>query len=200
MVHLSVHARGSNPSCLLIPWLISLLLLFVESEVNVLVAQLCLTLCDPMDCSPSGSSIHGIFQARILEWVVISFSRGSSQPRDWTQVSCIASRFFTVWATGNLLCNMRKPLSGYWDWQGGHWEEAEPELDVEGSLTWCQKNLSRGIGKRGHKQKQTVGNEVFQGAQPSQQTGQRKMEHPHKKLRKTSPKGNWKKMIGRCKE
>ena len=51
------------------------------------VAQSCLTLCDPMDCSPSGSSVHGILQARILEWVAISFSRGSFQPRDWTWVS-----------------------------------------------------------------------------------------------------------------
>ena len=48
----------------------------------VLVAQLCLTLCDPVDCIPPGSSIHGILQARILEWVSISFSRGSSRPRD----------------------------------------------------------------------------------------------------------------------
>ena len=54
--------------------------------------------CDPMDCSPPGSSVHGILQARILEWVAISFSRWSSWPRDWTQVSCIAGRFFTVWA------------------------------------------------------------------------------------------------------
>ena len=66
-------------------------------KVKVLVAQLCLTLCDPMDYSPPGPSVHGILQARILEWVVIPFSRGSSQPRDLTQVSCIASRFFTVW-------------------------------------------------------------------------------------------------------
>ena len=51
------------------------------------VAQLCLTLCDPMDCSPPGFSIHGIFQAWVLEWVATSFSRGSSLPRDWTQVS-----------------------------------------------------------------------------------------------------------------
>ena len=47
----------------------------------------CPTLCDPMDCSPPGSSVHGIFQARILEWVAISFSRVSSQPRDQTRVS-----------------------------------------------------------------------------------------------------------------
>ena len=51
-----------------------------ESEVT----QSCPTLCDPMDCSLPGSSIHGILQARVLEWVTISFSRGSSRPRDWT--------------------------------------------------------------------------------------------------------------------
>ena len=66
------------------------------------VAQSCPTLCDPMDCSPPGSSIHGIFRARVLEWVAISFSRGSSRPRDWTQVSCIAGIHFTVWATLTL--------------------------------------------------------------------------------------------------
>ena len=54
----------------------------------VLVAQLCQTLCDPMDCSLLGPSVHGISQARIMEWVAISFSRGSFQPRDPTQVSC----------------------------------------------------------------------------------------------------------------
>ena len=52
-----------------------------------------------MDCSPLGSSVHGHLQARILKWVVIPFSWGSSQPRDWTQVCCIAGIFFTVWAT-----------------------------------------------------------------------------------------------------
>ena len=56
-------------------------------------------LCNPMDCSPPRSSIHGIFQARVLEWVAISFSRGSSWPRDWTRVSCTVGRCFTVWAT-----------------------------------------------------------------------------------------------------
>ena len=63
------------------------------------VAQSCLTLCDPVDCSPPGSSVHEIFQARILEWVAISFARGSSQPRDWTWVSLIAGRRFILWAT-----------------------------------------------------------------------------------------------------
>ena len=66
----------------------------------VLVAQLCLTLCDPVDCSPPGFSVHGILQARILEWIAIPFSRGFTQPGDQIQVSCIAGRFFTVWATG----------------------------------------------------------------------------------------------------
>ena len=51
------------------------------------------------DCSLPGSFVHGILQARILEWVAIPFSRGSSRPRDPTQVSCIAGRFFTIWAT-----------------------------------------------------------------------------------------------------
>ena len=61
--------------------------------------QSCPTLCGPMDCSPPVFSVHVIFQARILEWAAISFSRGSSWPRDWTQVSLIADRFFTVRAT-----------------------------------------------------------------------------------------------------
>jgi len=67
--------------------------------VCVLVAQSYPTLCDPMDRSPPGSSVHGILQARILEWTAIPFSRGSSWPRNQTQVSCTAGRFFTVWAT-----------------------------------------------------------------------------------------------------
>ena len=65
-------------------------------KVKVLVAQSCLTLCDPMDYSLPGSSVHGILRARILEKVAILFSRESSQRRDQTQVSCIAGRFFPV--------------------------------------------------------------------------------------------------------
>ena len=68
-------------------------------KVKVLVTQSCPTLCDPMDYSPPSSSVHGILQARILEWVVIPFSRGSFGPRDQTHVYCIAGRFFTNWAT-----------------------------------------------------------------------------------------------------
>ena len=68
---------------------------FNEAEkVKVKVAQSCPSLCDPMNCV-----VHGILQARILEWAAFLFSRRSCQPRDWTQVSCIAGKFFTIWAT-----------------------------------------------------------------------------------------------------
>ena len=66
-----------------------------HSDVNVQVTQSCPTLCGPVDCSLPGSSVHGILQARILEWVAASFSRGSSQLRDGTQVSHIASTLTT---------------------------------------------------------------------------------------------------------
>ena len=72
-------------------------------KVKVLVAQLCPTFCDPTDCSPPGSSVHGILQARILEWVAISFSRDSSQLKDQTWVSHTAGRFFTIWGTRDMI-------------------------------------------------------------------------------------------------
>ena len=62
----------------------------------LLVVQLCPTVCDPIDCSLPGSSVHGILQARILEWIAIPFSKASSHLRDWTWVSYIAGRFFTI--------------------------------------------------------------------------------------------------------
>ena len=71
-----------------------------------LVAQLCLTLCDPVNCSLPGSTVHGIFQARILEWIAISFCGVSSWPRDQTHgacVSCTAGEFLTCWATGEAI-------------------------------------------------------------------------------------------------
>ena len=74
-----------------------------DIQRKVLVAQSCPTLCNPTDCSPPGSSVHGILQARILEGVAISFSKGSSWTRDWTQISCTAGRFFTVWAIREAL-------------------------------------------------------------------------------------------------
>ena len=74
-----------------------------------LVAQSSLTLCHPMDFSPQGSSADGIFQARILEWVAISFPRGSFWPTGWTRLSCIAGRFF------GHLSHQGSPASCYWE-------------------------------------------------------------------------------------
>ena len=71
----------------------------ISPPLLLLVIQSCPTLCDPMDCSMPSSSVHGILQARILEWVAPSFSRGFSQPKYWPQVSWIAGGFFTVWVT-----------------------------------------------------------------------------------------------------
>ena len=68
-------------------------------KVKALVTQLCLTLCETMGCTPPGSSVHGILQARILEWTAMTSSRESFQPRDRTQVSHTTGRFFTIWAT-----------------------------------------------------------------------------------------------------
>ena len=77
------------------------------------VAKSCLTLCDPMDCSPSSSSVHGISQAGILERVAISFSRWSSWPRDWTLISCLISRQILY-----------------------HWATWEAPLTAEGDIKW----------------------------------------------------------------
>ena len=63
-----------------------------------IVPQSCLTLCNPMDYSSPGSSVHGIFQERILEWVAVSYSRGSPQPRDRTCISCVGRRIPYLWA------------------------------------------------------------------------------------------------------
>ena len=95
--------------------------------VCVLVAQLCLTLCDPINFGPPDPSVCGILQARILERVAVPFSRGSFQPRDRTWVSCIMGRFFAIWATRNsphkgLPTNLWakfvvvQPLSHVWLW------------------------------------------------------------------------------------
>ena len=70
-----------------------------NSACESAVAESCLPVCDPMDCSPPGFPVHGILQARILEWVAISYSRGSSQLRDQTWVFHITGTFFIFWAT-----------------------------------------------------------------------------------------------------
>ena len=76
--------------------------------VQCSVTQLCLTLCDTLQCSPQGSSVHGLSQARILEWVAIYSSRGSSCPRDWTSISCIEGGFFAHLAIGkNILTKFK---------------------------------------------------------------------------------------------
>ena len=81
-----------------------------ESESESEVAQSCPTLCDPIDWGLSGSSIHGIFQARVLEWIAIAFSKGSSWPRDQTRVSRIAGKHFTIWATTTLMAESEEEL------------------------------------------------------------------------------------------
>ena len=73
--------------------------LFEQSKATVCVSLSCPTLCEPMDCSSLGSTVHEILQTRTLEQVLVSFPRGSSLPQDQTQVSCVAGRFFTSWAT-----------------------------------------------------------------------------------------------------
>ena len=84
----STHSRGTSSA---------LKTTFILCTCSV--AQSCPTLCDPMDCSPQGSSVHGISQARILEWTANSYSRGSSWPRDWIQVSCTDRRVFVFFLT-----------------------------------------------------------------------------------------------------
>ena len=84
---------------------------FFIFNVCMLVAQSCLTLWDPMDCTPPGYSVHGIPQTRILAWVAIPFSIRSSWPRDQTWFSHIASRFFMVWAIRELLFLMAEYYS-----------------------------------------------------------------------------------------
>ena len=100
-------------------------------EVKVLVTQSRPTLYDPIYYGPPGSSVHGILQARILEWVVIPFSRGSSWPRGWIQVSYIAGRFFTIWAcnAGDQVWSPGRLQSmGLWhDWATNTFHVTSPE-------------------------------------------------------------------------
>ena len=99
-----------------------------QHERRVSVAQSCLTLCEPVDCNPPGSSsVHAVLQARILEWVVIPFSRGSSQTRDRTRVSCTAGGLSTAWAPS---------------WETGMWwwlyYSHVPQITVEWALCTFQ--------------------------------------------------------------
>ena len=114
-------------------------------QAKVKVKSLSPTLCDPVSCSPPGSSILGILQARILEWVAIFFSRGTSRPRNRTQVSCIAGRCFNLWATKEggpkvlLTLNRfpftcfpdRQPLLTYLDFKNSYFKNALTLADRE---------------------------------------------------------------------
>ena len=111
---------------------ISLLFSLFPSSVQSLS---CVWLCDPMDCSPPCSSVHGISQARILEWVAYSFSSRSSQPRNWTRVSCIAGGFFNNWAMN--LTNSRKKTEGTQGWTKiGEKKGLSPYLHIQILASW----------------------------------------------------------------
>ena len=91
-------------------WVLRVLCVFWMKWSEVFVLLSCLTRCNRMEYSSPGSSFHGILQARILEWVAIPFSRVSSWPRDWTQVSCIVGRLFTHWDTREAYILETNPL------------------------------------------------------------------------------------------
>ena len=126
-----------------------------------LITQWCPTLCDPMDCSPPGSSVKGILQARILKWVAISFSRGSSWPRNWTQVSCIAGRLFTDRVTGKPKVQCLKLSTQMWQffsflWRNLHMQfaggkqhgfEFTTQLESSWRWWWCCWNEQLGNPK-----------------------------------------------------
>ena len=107
-----------------------------------LAAQSCLTLCDPMDCSPQGSFVHGISQARILEWVVIFSSNGSSWPRDRTCISYTAGEFFTAEPAGEppkaSLTQVLWMRDCFTRWDLRQWQKP--------SHTYCGKGIIRKLG------------------------------------------------------
>ena len=118
---------------------------FEGMKVKVKVTQLCPTLCDPMNYT-----VHRILQARILQWVAFPFFRGSSQPRDRTQVSCIAGKFFTSWATREALEGILGEIKGgCFTWlftkkgaysQRGNrdlWAQGKSSLNVYTGEKWC---------------------------------------------------------------
>ena len=108
----------------------------IKLHLENVVAQSCPTLCYPVEHSPPGSFVHGIFQATIQEWVAIFFSSGSSPPRGWTWISCIAGRFFTNWATREafllILYCVYQPVICCWYLQGEF-------LDLCGSVYYFKK-------------------------------------------------------------
>ena len=97
------------------------------------VAQVCPTLCNPIDCSPPGSPVPGIFQARTMEWVVIAFSRGSSPAKDGTWVSCLAGRYFSCSKLLSQPCRVCKtgsssPFSRWGNWRSKRFAKGQMPL------------------------------------------------------------------------
>ena len=122
-------------------WPVMLLLLKSVGDRSfcVFVAQSCVTLFDPMNHSWPCSSNHGISQARILEWVAMPFSRGSSRPRDWTWVSCIADACFTVWTTRQAHWTAREvSVTGHYTSLIQFWRDCKACILI-GFLFWRDK-------------------------------------------------------------
>ena len=127
-----------------------------------LVTQSCPILCNPMDCSPPGSSVHGIFQARIPEWVTIPFSRRSSQPKDRTRVSPTAGRFFTIWATREAQRHNSNPgkiavISHYPNTHSGLWEHCHEQKEAKATF---YPSLSVSLSQHQSLSKQVLDNRV----------------------------------------
>ena len=98
-----IQSPSSYPQPLVITNLISFSMRLLVSFSGIIDLQHCVSFCDPMDYSPPVCSVHGFLQARIPEWVATHFSRGSSQPRSQTWVSCISGRFLIIWAMREAL-------------------------------------------------------------------------------------------------
>ena len=112
------------------------------------VAQSCPTLCIPMDYT-----VHGILQVRILEWVAFPFSRGSSQPRGWTQVSCIAGRFFTNWVIREAPWPKGTQIMSLWEHRVLIWEGGDGKSNLIYRMKWwlwrgCWKLLNWNVVMR----------------------------------------------------
>ena len=115
-----------------------LVLVSSQVKVEVLGIQSCPTLCNPMNCSPPGSSVHDILPARILEWIASPFWEGFSWPRDWTQVACISGRFFTIWTTREAPVHR---------WVTGRKKQGPSPTPCSSRKMWIKSSLKRGRRK-----------------------------------------------------
>ena len=139
----------------------------------MLVAQSCPALCDPQGYSLAGSSVRGISQARILEWIVIFFSRESSQTRDGTRVSCVAGRLFTIWATFTpkyLAFSKKQPK---WRWWNSSWAISNPKRwRCETAALYMSANLENSAMSTGLEK-------VSFHSSPKERLGQTMFKLPH---------------------